>query len=381
MEEVLDARIAPGGRILSASRKIVLLHGRVLDDGLDHQSAVDDPVDRLDTREHLGRIRASLLRELRRGSSPCLQPARDRAGNGVMERDAASGARRPPARSRRPSGQRRRPGRAQSPWREANVCPHARTRHQRGVGIGDRGLADDARPPLASRLCRRAERPTGRGVARQGSPPAPPVEDGPLRRGGGLRPLSVSQRARRQRSTGIDVSDAVVEAAGEPIPGARGCAGGRPAPAVPGRVLRCVVSCSTLDHFDSPPSSRSDSASSRACSRRVDGCCDARQRVQPARLPPERDSLALAAVMRLVPCYVGETSAGRARARLARSGLGVVRNATLMHVPRVAVLGLGAVSSCGPRTSARCSRPSGSATAVRDEVTAQFIAALAVKRA
>ena len=76
---------------------------------------------------------------------------------------------------------------------------------------------------------------------------------------------------------------------------------------------------------------------------------DARQRVQPARLPPKRDSLALARERPPRPLLRRrDMQRGGLENRLARAGLLVERTATLMHVPRMAVLGLGAVSSVRP---------------------------------
>ena len=87
------------------------------------------------------------------------------------------------------------------------------------------------------------------------------------------------------------------------------------------------------------------------------------------------------AAVRLVPCYVGKTLGSAAlETRLRATGLHVERRATLMHVPRVAVLGVGAIVPAHPSlldgllTGERLGR-------LRTRrVTAQFIAALAVKR-
>ena len=57
------------------------------------RSAGDELVDGLDPREHVGRIGAALLRELRERALDRREPALDGAGRGVVERDAPPGRR------------------------------------------------------------------------------------------------------------------------------------------------------------------------------------------------------------------------------------------------------------------------------------------------
>ena len=100
----------------------LLLHGRVLDHGLDQQVGGDEVVDRVDPRQHLVGVGAALLGQLLEALAHRREPALGRARSGVVERDAPARARRRPGRSRRPSGRHRRRERARSPWRrEANV--------------------------------------------------------------------------------------------------------------------------------------------------------------------------------------------------------------------------------------------------------------------
>ena len=92
IDDVFEARIAPSGRIPSARRKSVLLHRRVLDDGLDHQVGGDELVDRGDPREHLVRVGAALLGEPLEALAHRRQAALRRTGQRVVERDATAGA-------------------------------------------------------------------------------------------------------------------------------------------------------------------------------------------------------------------------------------------------------------------------------------------------
>ena len=182
---------------------------------------------------------------------------------------------------------------------------------------------------------------------------------------------------------GIDVSDAVVKAAASRYPELEAEQADVRRLPFPDGSFEAVVSCSTLDHFDSlaelevglgelarvlAPGGRLlvtlDNASNPLVSLR--------------NAIPWR----WLASIRLVPCYVGATcSAAGLESRLARSGLSVERTATLMHVPRMAVLGLGAVSSVRPsHLSALLSAERLGDYRTRN-VTAQFVAALAVKQA
>ena len=181
----------------------------------------------------------------------------------------------------------------------------------------------------------------------------------------------------------IDVSEAVVDAAGRRYPDLEiEQADVRDLPFADDS-FDAVVSCSTLDHFGSL--SELDAALGEL----------ARVLVPGGRLLITLDNasnplVALRnaipwrwlATIRLVPCYVGRTCGLAAlEARLEAVGLCVERTATLMHVPRVAVLGLGAVSATRPVHLDLLLAGERLGLYPTRRVTAQFIAALAVKRA
>ena len=91
IEDVFEARIAVSGSAASAARKIVLLHGGVLDHRLDQEVGRDDAVGRLDAAEHLVRVRPALLGQLRQAAAHPLEASLDGARGGIVKRDAPSG--------------------------------------------------------------------------------------------------------------------------------------------------------------------------------------------------------------------------------------------------------------------------------------------------
>jgi SAM-dependent methyltransferase len=182
---------------------------------------------------------------------------------------------------------------------------------------------------------------------------------------------------------GIDVSEAVVEAAGDRYPELDVAqADVRDLP-YRDASFDCVVSCSTLDHFRT--ASELESALAEL----------ARVLVPGGRLLVTLDNGANPLVafrnalpwswlrsVRLVPCYVGRTSTFSVfRTQLRAAGFEIERKATLMHVPRVAVLGLGVLSPLRPAQLQLLLSGERLGRIGTRELTGQFIAALAVKRA
>ena len=92
IDEVFEARIASAGSTLVGAAEDVRLHGRVLDDGLDHQVGRDELVHGLDAREHLVRVGAALLGEPAEALPHRAEAALDRAGVRIVERDPPAGA-------------------------------------------------------------------------------------------------------------------------------------------------------------------------------------------------------------------------------------------------------------------------------------------------
>ena len=91
IDDVFEARIAASGSMLVRAAEDLLLHRRVLDDGLDHQVGGDELVDGGDPAEHLVGIGAALLGELLEALAHRREAALGRARRGVVERDAAAG--------------------------------------------------------------------------------------------------------------------------------------------------------------------------------------------------------------------------------------------------------------------------------------------------
>ena len=93
IDDVLEARIASGGRSLVRAPEDVLLHFCVLDDRLDQEIGRDDRVDGRDSSEDVVRRRPALLGEpgeaLLHGSERPL----DGTGSLVVQRHAAPGGR------------------------------------------------------------------------------------------------------------------------------------------------------------------------------------------------------------------------------------------------------------------------------------------------
>ena len=182
---------------------------------------------------------------------------------------------------------------------------------------------------------------------------------------------------------GIDVSDAVVAAA-RPLSRARGRASRRPPAAVPRRILRrrrLVLDARPLRH-----AGRAGGRARRAGPRARSGWSDARharQRVEPPRLDPQRAPVALARERPARPLLrrsdvqrgrAGEP-AGERRARRREDRDPDARPARGRPRPGRRLVR----AALAP--SARCSPPSGSANFRTRNVTAQFVAALAVKHA
>jgi len=182
---------------------------------------------------------------------------------------------------------------------------------------------------------------------------------------------------------GIDVSDAVVAAAAGRYPELETAQADVRRLPFADETFDAVVSCSTLDHFDSLAELEAGLGElARVLAPRGRLLVTLDNASNP--LVSIRNAIPwrwLASV-RLVPCYVGATcSAAGLESRLARSGLSVERTATLMHVPRLAVLGLGAITSVRPwHLGALLSAERLGEYRTRN-VTAQFVAALAVKHA
>lgn len=182
---------------------------------------------------------------------------------------------------------------------------------------------------------------------------------------------------------GIDVADAVVAAAAGRYPELEAAqADVRRLPFADG-TFDAVVSCSTLDHFDSLAELEAGIGElARVLAPRGRLLVTLDNASNP--LVSIRNAIPwrwLASV-RLVPCYVGATcSAAGLENRLARAGLRVERTATLMHVPRLAVLGLGAVTPVRPSHLDALLSAERLGNYRTRNVTAQFVAALAVKHA
>ena len=90
MEEVLDARMALGGRISSASRKIASFTPASSTTASIISSASTIPSTGSTRREHLVRIGPALLGKLLQAAPHRLQAPLDRARGRVVQRDAAT---------------------------------------------------------------------------------------------------------------------------------------------------------------------------------------------------------------------------------------------------------------------------------------------------
>lgn len=182
---------------------------------------------------------------------------------------------------------------------------------------------------------------------------------------------------------GIDVSEAVVDAAADRYPGfAVERADVRDLP-FPDATFDAIVSCSTLDHFDDV--------------RDLDRALGELVRVLApgGRLLVTLDNASNPLVAlrnaipwtwlsraRLVPCYVGATlNADGLERGLRAHGLTIERTGTLMHVPRVAVLGLGTVAAIRPSHLDLLLSGERLGRLGTRRVTGQFVATLAVKSA
>ena len=91
IDEVFEARIAAVGKDPVRATEEILLHGRVLDDRLDHQVGGHQLVDGGDSPEHLVRVGAALLGEPLEALAHRRQTAIRRAGKSVVKRDATAG--------------------------------------------------------------------------------------------------------------------------------------------------------------------------------------------------------------------------------------------------------------------------------------------------
>ena len=87
IDDVFEASIASGGRTASARSEELLLHLRVLDDGLDQEVGGHDLVDGRHAREDVVRVGPALLGELCEAALHCLERALDRARLRVVQRD------------------------------------------------------------------------------------------------------------------------------------------------------------------------------------------------------------------------------------------------------------------------------------------------------
>ena len=90
MEEVLDARIASGGRISSAVLKIASFTETSSTTASIMSSASTMPSTGCTRREHLVRVGTALLRELLEAAPHGLQAALDRSRSRIVEQDATA---------------------------------------------------------------------------------------------------------------------------------------------------------------------------------------------------------------------------------------------------------------------------------------------------
>ena len=180
----------------------------------------------------------------------------------------------------------------------------------------------------------------------------------------------------------VDVSHAVAESAADRYPELElDVADVRDLP-FPDRSFDAVVSCSTLDHFQTTDDL---DVALREIARVLKPGGRLLVTLDNASNPLVALRNALPwrwlAAIRLVPCYVGKTCGWAAlEAHLQAAGFEVERRATIMHVQRVAVLGVGVVVPARPALLVRLLAGERLGLLRTRRVTAQFIAALAVKQ-
>jgi SAM-dependent methyltransferase len=181
---------------------------------------------------------------------------------------------------------------------------------------------------------------------------------------------------------GVDVSEGVVEAARRRYPALDAQQADVRRLPFPDGAFDAIVSCSTLDHFESLADlerALAELARVLAPGGRLLVTLD--NAGNPLVALRNRLPRGWLASTRIVPCYVGATcdSEGLVR-RLRALGLDVRRTAALMHVPRVAALALGGVWRDFDRGLGLVIAGERLAGLPTRNLTGQFVAALAVRR-